>query len=1129
MSGTEHFAMGTPGAAADMKIPDSNPSSLEISPPGLPGEDVAADNQDAQAKQLEDLQKILKNLVTSMETMEDKLKKADKKNEALEWELSSVKRELMGREPRRDAEDSETGRALKPISHKNVDKPEKYNGDLDGWLKWSKVFKKFLKRQDERWVDLLEAVENLKGRPVTVEDEATWVKDLKLGDSMNLYKEQLNDYLETYTKGVAKSLVEACGDAKALDAWRQMADKGHSLRQQHQNVLRRKAYFPKTISNLKEVERYIALWETDVDLFVSATKEHFPEENRKMLIVDMCPDALRKHLKERTNPTHSYEHIKIEISDWLADPDNKGKTGRVAALEQNPEERNHEDDDDFWDIDIDDIEDGELRALVKNKFGKRVPPRGPAANNSPNKKDEGQPMDVDAHKDKDCYNCGEVGHISANCPQKLLNGGGKGGKGGKVKKGDIKGNGKGNGQWPQWTPSKGQWSPSKGQWKSWFPGPTQTQWTNWFPGKGGKGNGKSNGKNMFFTGQGHQLFPVQDPSQWLFGPGTAMTLTEKRKGEAKSTPPCNPPRALRLKESQEPWVSRLTSLPAKLRGKDVVQHRNTFAALNDDTDDAEDEMIPLSKAEEFPKMPKSGEWTTVSKKKPKFGDEHMQSKLCNNYNQRNDCNASKQCKSCNNKKHAYHNHNQHNNHNTNTQSKPRNSKMHANKQHPNATTLVVNARQSMTLKGSQSPSTSKSPSSTSLSPSLLHTIGMKGCEELIDKAFCDGDTAEDDEYERLCEAEDAEIAEMLRALPDRSVIMAEEDKRRRAKIIPVEKPPGQFGSCWAFTEAPNGPMAQGVAQVDSRRIGSAHSWVAGGSAVPESRGGKAEEEWSLMAASLPENCSLLVQNFLNGDVDEMLQQAMDNDVRKGAAPMQTSLAHRIWALPGPREPAVPAPRPPAVSKTKERKQRTEPTTPEADGKLSITRSGVNPTSRRAVSLLDEIVNNIKFPAKDGVRPLTEIRPQALRPAGMKTGEWEYVEAIVDSGATVTVFPPKVGSGYAIMEGEAARAGVVYEVANGQEIPNLGEKQLPIMTIEGSVRGLKTQIADVSKPLQAVRSLIKSGHLVVFGDGDDGTESYVVNKFTGEVNMLIDDGVNYLMGMYVVPPEESGFTRQVQSP
>ena len=145
------------------------------------------------------------------------------------------------------------------------------------------------------------------------------------------------------------------------------------------------------------------------------------------------------------------------------------------------------------------------------------------------------------------------------------------------------------------------------------------------------------------------------------------------------------------------------------------------------------------------------------------------------------------------------------------------------------------------------------------------------------------------------------------------------------------------------------------------------------------------------------------------------------------------------------------------------------------------------------------------------------------------GEWEFPEAIVDSGATVTVIPPHVVRGHDIVRSDASRAGVHYEFANSEEIPNLGEKLLAVVTEEGSWRGLKAQVADVSKPLQSVRSLVRSGHVAVFGDGEIGCSHYVLNKTTGECTAVRDDGANYFMGMYVIPRCSAGFARPATPP
>ena len=66
----------------------------------------------------------------------------------------------------------------------------------------------------------------------------------------------------------------------------------------------------------------------------------------------------------------------------------------------------------------------------------------------------------------------------------------------------------------------------------------------------------------------------------------------------------------------------------------------------------------------------------------------------------------------------------------------------------------------------------------------------------------------------------------------------------------------------------------------------------------------------------------------------------------------------------------------------------------------------------------------------------EKRPESLRPLTNGDGEWEYLEAIVDSGATVAVIPPHVGRGCEVKPADASKDGLRYEVANGDEIPNL---------------------------------------------------------------------------------------------
>ena len=55
--------------------------------------------------------------------------------------------------------------------------------------------------------------------------------------------------------------------------------------------------------------------------------------------------------------------------------------------------------------------------------------------------------------------------------------------------------------------------------------------------------------------------------------------------------------------------------------------------------------------------------------------------------------------------------------------------------------------------------------------------------------------------------------------------------------------------------------------------------------------------------------------------------------------------------------------------------------------------------------------------------------------------WEEIEMTVDSGASETVVGEEMITAVEAKEGPASRKGVMYEVANGVRIPNLGENSL----------------------------------------------------------------------------------------
>ena len=96
-----------------------------------------------------------------------------------------------------------------------------------------------------------------------------------------------------------------------------------------------------------------------------------------------------------------------------------------------------------------------------------------------------------------------------------------------------------------------------------------------------------------------------------------------------------------------------------------------------------------------------------------------------------------------------------------------------------------------------------------------------------------------------------------------------------------------------------------------------------------------------------------------------------------------------------------------------------------------------------------------------IKPIRTIEPERLNQVSAD-GEWELIELAVDSGATESVIPSEALTSVPTVEGQASRRGVLYEVANGTQIPNEGEKRFIAVTEEGVEKRLVLQVCDVNQ-------------------------------------------------------------------
>ena len=146
---------------------------------------------------------------------------------------------------------------------------------------------------------LLDAIEALRGKPVTELNEKEWDATLGLG-GIHRYKDQLSMHLEQCTKGNARRIVATCGERNALDAWRQLADRGCPMRLQNVHSFLKKAMYHKKDVNNKDLEASIADWERDLEIHARATGEDATTKStQRMLLLERCSPALRTHLRMR--------------------------------------------------------------------------------------------------------------------------------------------------------------------------------------------------------------------------------------------------------------------------------------------------------------------------------------------------------------------------------------------------------------------------------------------------------------------------------------------------------------------------------------------------------------------------------------------------------------------------------------------------------------------------------------------------------------------------------------------------------------------------------------------------------------------------------------------------------------
>ena len=146
------------------------------------------------------------------------------------------------------------------------------------------------------------------------------------------------------------------------------------------------------------------------------------------------------------------------------------------------------------------------------------------------------------------------------------------------------------------------------------------------------------------------------------------------------------------------------------------------------------------------------------------------------------------------------------------------------------------------------------------------------------------------------------------------------------------------------------------------------------------------------------------------------------------------------------------------------------------------------------------------------------QPGQISPVRHKD-EWIEIEMTADTGACDTVMPECMCPQISLLESVGSKQGYEYEVANGEALPNLGEKRCLLITEDsGLMKRLTFQRADVHKALLSVSKIADLGYDCVLGKGG----GKLIDTITGDIIPLHRKGNLYVMRAWV--RQDLGFTR-----
>ena len=177
-----------------------------------------------------------------------------------------------------------------------------------------------MRRINERCPQVLRKIEEQKGQPVSKEMWELLAAEFQMGD-VKPWKDQLMQCVECYTTGDTTRLATTANERNIFTTWSRIADKGHSLRQEHVTDMRCKAHSPKACVPANNLELAIPWKKKRCSLRRPSARCFRPRSGP-------CTSRSKDFGEARFG---TYEAIKVEILSLLAD-EARHPRGKLAMV-----------------------------------------------------------------------------------------------------------------------------------------------------------------------------------------------------------------------------------------------------------------------------------------------------------------------------------------------------------------------------------------------------------------------------------------------------------------------------------------------------------------------------------------------------------------------------------------------------------------------------------------------------------------------------------------------------------------------------------------------------------------------------------------------------------------------------